>query len=129
MNIQIQQVKSHAESGKFTEMLALCGQIIEAHADNPDILLDIGVLLQNFGFITRAMECFKRVQVLTPNNMPLLINLANLARDSGDHGESRRLYSILQKQYPDNPVIRRNALVSLGGLRCLPTVRAWWLTG
>jgi len=113
MNITIQQVKSHAQSGKFTEMLALCGQIVEVNSDNSDVLLDIGVLLHNFGFITQAMECFKRVEVLTPNNTPLLVNLANLARDFGDHPESRRLYAILQKQHPDNPVIRRNSLVSL----------------
>ena len=56
---------------------------------------------------------FERVRVLVPNDLRPVVNLANIAREAGEHGESRRLYGALLERLPDHPVIRRNALVSL----------------
>jgi protein O-GlcNAc transferase len=42
-----------------------------------------------------------------------MVNLANLAREAGDHAEARRLYNDLLRELPDNPMVRRNGLVSL----------------
>lgn len=109
----VQSAFTHAQSGRFPELLAVCQQLVETHGDNVDALLDVGALLLNFGFLTRARKCFERVRVLAPNDPRPVVNLANLARECGDHAESRRLYTALQGQIPDNPVIRRNALVSL----------------
>jgi len=75
--------------------------------------LSVGTLLLNFGYLTRARECFERVRVLVPNDLRPVVNLANVAREAGEHGESRRLYGALLERLPDHPVIRRNALVSL----------------
>jgi len=50
---------------------------------------------------------------LVPNDLRPVVNLANVAREAGEHGESRRLYGALLERLPDHPVIRRNALVSL----------------
>jgi predicted SAM-dependent methyltransferase/tetratricopeptide (TPR) repeat protein len=108
-----QQAQIHAQSGQFTEMLIICEHLVEMNIHDSDVLVDIGVLLLNFGFITRAKECFMRVQVLAPDDLRSLVNLANIARDIGEHAESRRLYSNLLIRFPNNPVIRRNALVSL----------------
>jgi hypothetical protein len=77
------------------------------------MLLNIGVLLQNFGFITPAKDCFMRVQATIHDDVRVQVNLANLARDSGNDEESRQLYGNLLLHYPNNPVIRRNALMSL----------------
>ncbi len=60
-----------------------------------------------------VIESHSRMLHVSFTHMPSLVNLANLSRDFGDHPESRRLYASLQEQHPDNPVIRRNALVSL----------------
>lgn len=101
------------QSGRFPEMLSACRQIAESDADSVEALLGSGALLLDFGFLARATECFERVRALAPNDPRAVINLANLARECGGHAESRRLYSALQDQLPDHPVIRRNALVSL----------------
>lgn len=108
-----QQAQIYAQSGQFTEMLIICEHLVETNIHNSGVLLDIGVLLLSFGFITRAKECFKQVQVLTPDDLSSRVNLANIARDMGEHAESRHLYSNLLIRFPNNPVIRRNALVSL----------------
>lgn len=108
-----QQAQIHAQSGQFAEMLIICEQIAATNANNPERLLDLGVLLFNCGFVTHAKECFRRVQVLSPNDLRPVINLANVARDIGEHTESRRLYSILLTYLPNDPVVRRNVLVSL----------------
>jgi len=82
-------------------MLVACRQIVESHGDNVNALLDVGALLLDFGFLTRARECFERVRVLAPNDLRPVVNLANLARDAGNHAESRRLYSALQASQPN----------------------------
>jgi protein O-GlcNAc transferase len=108
-----QQAQLYAQSGQFTEMHTLCEQLAETNIHNADMLLDIGVLLQNFGFITSAKQCFMRVQLMIPDDGRVQVNLANIARDRGEHDESRHLYSNLMIRFPNNPVVRRNALVSL----------------
>lgn len=125
-----------AQSGRLPEMLAACRQIVDTHGDNVDALLDVGALLLNFGFLTRARECFERVRTLAPNDLRAVVNLANLERDAGGHAESRRLYAALQERSPDHPVIRRNALLSLeydpaaSDAERLAQARAWgeWAT-
>lgn len=107
-----QQASADAHAGRFHEMLAICRQITNNHPSDADTLLDVGALLSNFGYLTRARECFERAAVVAPNDPRALGNLANLARDAGDHAESQRLYAALLKNLPNHPVIRRNALVS-----------------
>ncbi|MCG2748659.1 MAG: hypothetical protein L6365_14135 [Desulfobulbaceae bacterium] len=70
-------------------------------------------MLYNFGYQANAKQCFECVRTLSPKDLRPVVNLANLARDNGDHAESRRLYSELLSCLPDNLVIRRNVLVSL----------------
>ena len=38
----------------FPEMLGTCQQILAAHSDDVNALLDVGVLLLNFGYLARA---------------------------------------------------------------------------
>ena len=108
----LSMAQSQAQAAHFPEMLGTCQQIIEAHSDDANALLDVGVLLLNFGYLARAHDCFERVQLLAPQDLRAQMNLANLARDSGDHATAQRLYETLQLAQPNNPVIRRNALVS-----------------
>ncbi|MDD3355191.1 hypothetical protein [Zoogloea sp.] len=105
--------RRHAESGRFAEFQGLCQQLA---ADCPDELptqLDIGALLFGYGFLTDARTCYEKAQTLAPTDLRAQVNLANLARDAGEHAEARRLYTDLLRQLPDHPVIRRNALTSL----------------
>ena len=108
----LQAAQSLAQAGRFAEMLAFCQKIMATQADDVAALLDVGVLLLNFGYLTRAQECFERVRWLAPDDLRPMVNLANLAREAGDHAASRRQYAALVTQQPQHPVIRRNALVS-----------------
>ncbi|MDO9277498.1 MAG: methyltransferase domain-containing protein [Polaromonas sp.] len=104
--------QSQAQSAHFPEMLGTCQQIISAHSGDANALLSVGSLLLNFGYLTRARDCFERVQLLAPQDLRAQMNLANLARDGGDHATAQRLYEALQIAQPNHPVIRRNALVN-----------------
>jgi protein O-GlcNAc transferase len=108
----LQTAQTQAQTGRFTDMLATCQQLIEAGHDDGAALLDVGTLLLNFGYLSRARSCFARARALAPNDLRPLVNLANLARDAGDHAQARQLYGALQTALPNHPVIRRNALVS-----------------
>lgn len=108
----LQSAQAHAQAGRFAEMLALCEQILQAQADDVVALLDVGALLLNFGYASRARVCFDRARVLAPADLGAVVNLANLAREVGDPAQSSRMYADLVAQLPQHPVIRRNALVS-----------------
>lgn len=104
---------AHAQSGRFAEFLASCQRVCSAYSSDADALLDVGSLYLHFGYLTLASECFKRVAAIAPNDLRAQVNLANVARERGDHGECTGLYSDLQGLLPDNATVRRNALVSL----------------
>jgi protein O-GlcNAc transferase len=102
-----------ASQARFDDFLASCQQINDRCSDDPEALLSVGSLLLSFGFLSAARACFARVRGLAPNDLRSVVNLANLARESGVHDESRRLYAALLESLPEQAVIRRNALVSL----------------
>ena len=93
-------------------MLDVCRLIMESKVDDVDALLDVGALLLNFGYLTRARCCFERVCALRPDDIRSVVNIANITREAGDHAESRRLYANLLAAQPEHPVIQRNFLVS-----------------
>lgn len=105
--------RRHAQSGRFPELLALCRDVVERDGASAEQLLETGALLQEFGFLARARECFERVCALVPDDARALANLANLARELGAHAECRRLYGVLMERLPNHRAIRRNALLSL----------------
>ena len=95
-----------AISGRFPEMLDACQQLMDSHPHDPNALLDVGVLLLNFGFLAKARLCFETARALAPQDLRPLINLANVAREFGDHAEASHLYHHLLGQLPDHPVSR-----------------------
>jgi len=103
---------SQANSADFIRMMATCEKIIAEHTEDPAAVLDVGALLLNFGFISRATDCFKHVLDLDPQKWQSQLNLANAACDAGQHGVALDLYSDLQTKQPNHPMIRRNVLVS-----------------
>lgn len=109
--ISLRLAQSQALAAHFNEMLATCQQIVETHNGDANALLDVGALLQNFGYLAHARECFERIQLFAPHDLRAQMNLANLARDGGNHATAQRWYEALQNAQPNNPMIRRNALV------------------
>lgn len=110
---KMDEARQSALKGCFNEMEVLCKKILENHGDDPNIRLDVGVLYQNFGFLTLARQCYERILIRNPNQLGASCNLANLARDESDHEKALSTYTSLIDQYPDHPVIRRNFLTSL----------------
>ena len=103
---------SQANSADFIRMMATCEKIIAEHPKDPAAGLDVGALLLNYGFISRATDCFKQALELNPQIWQAQLNLANAACDAGQHGVALDLYSDLQTKQPNRPIIRRNVLVS-----------------
>jgi protein O-GlcNAc transferase len=104
-----------AQRGDFPRFLETCDQLRQHCQTREHIrdLLDTGTLLLQAGFLTRASECFEHVLSLMPGHRAAAINLANVAREAGRHAEARAQYDALLVRFPDDPVLRRNALLSL----------------
>ena len=82
------QARTHAQSGRFSQMLNACEQIVGLQGkndlDSASALLDVGTLLLNFGFLARPSHCFEQVRALASTDLRPQMNLANLAREAGD---------------------------------------------
>lgn len=76
-------------------------------------MLDAGGLLHAYGFSLPAQNAFEQACRLAPQDPRAAINLANVLRDLGEHGEARRLYDELASQLPDHPMLRRNLLTGM----------------
>ena len=106
---KLQEAAALGALGRFAEMLALGEELVQG-ANDVALLLDVGALLSSYGFLSEARQCYEKAQTIAPTDLRATVNLANLARDAGEHAEARRLYTELLRQLPDHPVIRRNAL-------------------
>lgn len=109
----LRELAALAQGGRFAEFLPACRQYLAEAGDKLNNLLDVGALLSDFGFLGEARECYERACAIAPDDLRAMVNLANLARDGGDHAESQRLYAGLLARLPNHAVIRRNALLSL----------------
>jgi hypothetical protein len=109
---QLAQAYSRVQAVDFIGVQKICAQIIYEYKDNPIALLDVGSLLLNIGFISNARKCFERVTAINCNEFRADLNLANCARDGGDHKLANDLYLKLQRQQPNDPIVRRNVLIS-----------------
>lgn len=111
--IGLQQAYQAANSKNFDAMLAWCESETNCFSCTIDKLLDIGVLLFNFGFMSLAADCFIRGIREYPSDIRAYVNLANVAREVANHDQAWDLYKKLLQMAPDHPVVRRNALISL----------------
>lgn len=102
-----------ASEACFDEFLVCCQTIFQTYGGDPEALLPLAHLLSSFGFLSAARTCLERCRECAPDDFRPVANLANLAREAGDHVTSRRAYDALLLQLPNHPVVRRNALVSL----------------
>ena len=109
----LRTARGHANAGRFSDCLELCRQIRKGSPDDVDAQLDVGGLLADYGLLSEALACYQRAQSLAPADLRTCVNLANLARDAGEHAPARQLYAQLQEVLPDHPVVRRNALTTL----------------
>ena len=85
---KLKEVAALGASGRFAEMRSLSDDVIRGTNDIA-LLLDVGALLSGYGFLTDARTCYEKAQTLAPTDLRAAVNLANLARDAGEHTEAR----------------------------------------
>ncbi len=116
---RLQQAQQFAAKGLFEPFLAACSDIATQAPESSATQQSLGRLYASHGFLGAARECYQKARTLLPSDFGILANLANIARDAGDHTEARRLYALLLEHLPNHPVVRRNYLT---GLEYDPTV-------
>ena len=110
---RLQQAQQLAAKGLFAPFLTACSDIATRASDSAATQQSLGRLYASYGFLGAARECYRKALTLHPDDLGSLANLANLARDAGDHTEAKRLYTSLLKHLPNHPVVRRNYLTGL----------------
>ncbi|WP_151636886.1 O-linked N-acetylglucosamine transferase, SPINDLY family protein [Noviherbaspirillum aerium] len=110
---QFAMAQAAAQQGNIASCLDACQQVLDAQPGNVDALLMVAGLLYSTGLLSAARQCLDQARALAPNDSRPLLELANIAKDEGNHAESHRLYSLLLRHLPDSAVVRRNALTSL----------------
>lgn len=102
-----------AAKGQFAPMVAVCQKIIDAAPGDKKILCDVGNLLLNTGHLSYAQQCFDQILKFSATDLIGLSGLANIAQAQGQHHKARELYEQLEFLYPNNALIKRNALLQL----------------
>lgn len=101
-----------AQMGRFDEMLSACTALEAEWKCQPHLLLSVGSLLRQYGFIGRAEAVFKQVGQDASSQVVALVNLAAIALDAGNHELATAYYKSLCEANLQNDVIRRNALLA-----------------
>ena len=101
-----------ANAGRHLEVLETAKELVESAGENITILSSIGAKLLDYGYVSSAEDCFKKALLIDPKNYEALLNLANCKHAVGNHADCLRIQSQLLTEYPNNPALRRNYLLS-----------------
>lgn len=134
---RLQQAQQLAAKGLFEQFLMVCSDITTHASECTNTQQSLARLYAAYGFLQSARDCYQKAQALQPNGLGSVANLANIARDAGDHTEARRLYTFLLERLSNHPVVRRNYLIGLeydptvSDAERLQTARGWgrWAIG
>lgn len=102
-----------AAKGQFPAMVEACQKLVDANPNDINTLTSVGNLLLNTGHLSYGQQCFNRIIKSSPTDLVSLAGLAHIAQAQAQHHKARQLYEHLAQLYPNNPVIRRNALLQL----------------
>ena len=101
-----------ANSGRHSEVLEIAGELLESAGDNLAVLNSTGVKLLDYGYVSSAENCFKKVVLIDSENYEAQFNLGNCKNAIGNHADCLNIQSQLLARYPNNPLLRRNFLLS-----------------
>lgn len=101
-----------ANAGRHSEVLEIAKGLVQNAGDNFAILNSIGAKLLDYGYVSSAENCFKKVLLIDPKNVEAQLSLGNCKHAIGNHVNCLRIQSKLLIEYPNNPVLRRNYLLS-----------------
>lgn len=102
-----------AQRGKYQDMRAVL-QLGIAHATNPYVAQhQAATLFLQQGFLSEAAQYAQQLLALNPQDLGARLHLAQIAHDTGHHQLAQIHYTALEADFPDNPIIQRNALTIL----------------
>lgn len=104
---------SLAGKGQFSDMVDVCQRLVDAAPNDINTLAGVGNLFLNTGHLSYAQQCFERILKFSSTDLSSLAGLAHIAQAQAQHHKARQLYEQLEQLYPNNPVIKRNALLQL----------------
>lgn len=104
---------SLAGKGQFSDMVDVCQRLVDAAPNDINTLASVGNLFLNTGHLSYAQQCFERILKFSSTDLSSLAGLAHIAQAQAQHHKARQLYERLEQLYPNNPVIKRNALLQL----------------
>lgn len=101
-----------ASTGRHNEALEISSNIMKNADGHVATLNTIGSKLLEYGYISSAENCFKKVLLVDPKNYEAQLNLGNCKHAIGNHIDFFNIQSQLLALYPNNPALRRNFLLS-----------------
>lgn len=109
----LQMAQGYAASGQFDQPSTLAGQWLTRPEGDANWFLDLGGLLLAAGLLDLARRSFERAAGSDGTDWRPLLNIANVARETGDHDTARALYERLLRERSQHTVVRRNILIGL----------------
>ena len=110
-----------ASQNTKSEALMLLETIWKNRADkkpnDPVAQMNLGVVYQNKGEYTLAMEQYKKAQAIDPKNQMIKLNIATLLQQQGNYKEALDSYNEILKLRPNDALIlgyKANTLYKLG---------------
>lgn len=105
--------KRLASQGRFEQMIDLCLDHLRSDPNDIRALGEIGNFLLGFGCLGAAEQCFNQIGLIDQLNLIGLSGRANIALSMGLHDLARKHYENLEKLFPENRSVRRNALMQM----------------
>ena len=109
----IRRARQYAWAGRSARMLATCQTCVDAYGQDAGVLMALGQLFLEFGYLDNGRLCFERLLRRQPGHLAARLNLAALALQSAEPARAGQAYLALLSEYPEHPTIRRNALLAL----------------
>lgn len=112
-NYLLATARSMVKTGYVYRMTKTCWEYL---VENPEDLFafgEIGTIFLKTGLLSDANRCFDHLLLHDNNNLVALSGKAAIALAWGNGRESRKLYEKAEESFPNNPIIRSNALVQL----------------
>ena len=102
-----------ARKGRFEAFLAQCRKLRAQYASDAEAQLELAALLAAYGFLSEARACLLGLSEQPGLATQATLQLANIARDTGDHVQARTLFEELLRRHPTHAGIHRSFLTTL----------------
>lgn len=110
---EIAEARRCAGNGQFDQLVLVCESVRQkASTRDHDTFNQLGVILLQAGLLDRAASLFEHILGDQPDHLAGQVHLAQILHERGEHRTAKDLYDLLLSRHPDQPIIRRNALVT-----------------